>query len=89
MSINFNPNLPPNDSLEPWEIDAKVAGRNAETRHLTEKAYKTGGVPDSAAERAANHSSVTRQTAEAKKDRRDAKTWSKAKRVWGEGDDDE
>ncbi len=89
MPINFNPNLPPNDSLEPWEIDAKVAGRNAETRQLTEKAYKTGGVPDKAAERAANHSSITRQTAEAKKDRRDAKTWWKGKNVWSEGGDDE
>jgi hypothetical protein len=88
MTIKFNPNLPPNDSLEPWEIEAKIAAKNAETRALTERAYKTGGVPDRAAERAAGHSSVTRQTPEAKKDRRDAKTWWKAKNAWGDDDDE-
>lgn len=80
MAINFNPNLPPNDSLEPWEIRAKVAARNAETEDLAKKAYEAGGVPPSAAERAARHMSVTRQTPEAQKDIRDARTWWKAKR---------
>jgi hypothetical protein len=88
MTINFNPNLPPNDSLEPWEIEAKVAARNAETRHLTEKAWLTGGVPPSAAERAADHASNARQTPEAKKARRDARTSWGAKNV-GSGDCDE
>jgi hypothetical protein len=86
MGINFNPNLPQNDSLEPWEIQAKIAARNAETRHLTEKAYLAGGVPVSAAEAAANHAAIQRQTASAKKATRDARTWWKAKR---DGDDDE
>jgi hypothetical protein len=40
----------------------------------------------SAAQRAAEHSSIQRQTAEAKKARRDAKTWWKAK-FWAEDDD--
>jgi hypothetical protein len=86
MSINFNPRLTPNDSLTPNEIEAKVNARNAETKKLAEQAYLTGGVPVSAAQRAAEHSSIQRQTAEAKKARRDAKTWWKAK-FWS--DDDE
>jgi DNA-binding ferritin-like protein len=84
MTINFNPNLPPNDSLEPWQIEAKVAARNAETRKLTEQALKTGGVPPSTAERAADHSSIARQTPEAKKARRDARTWWRAKNKYSE-----
>lgn len=79
MGIFFNPNLPKNDSLTPGEIQAKVDARNSETRELTEKAYETGEVPPSSAKRAAEHSSVTRQTNEAKKDRRDAGTWWRAK----------
>lgn len=87
-NINYNPNLPPNDSLEPWEIELKANLRNAQTRDLTEKAYIAGGVPNSAAERAGKHSSTMRQTPEAKKDRRDARTWWEAK-SWIEDDDDE
>ena len=87
MSINFNPNLPPNDSLEPWEIRAKVAGRNIETRQLAEKAYEVGGVPPSIAERAADNLSVSRETAQAKKSYRDARTWWNAKRKEGDCDD--
>lgn len=83
--INFNPRLTPNDSLTPNEIEEKVNARNEETRRLAEQAYLTGGVPVSAAERAARHSSVQRQTAEAKKARRDAKTWWKAK-FWTDDD---
>lgn len=78
-NINYNPNLPPNDSLEPWEIEARVAGRNSETQHLARKAYEVGDVPPSAAGRASRHMGVTRQTAEAKKDIRDARTWWNAK----------
>ncbi len=89
MSINYNPNLPKNDALEPWQIEAKVAARNAETRHLTEKAYLVGDVPPTTAGRAADHSSVTRQTPEAKKARKDAKTWWKAKNIFDEGCDHE
>lgn len=81
-----NPNLSPNDSLTPKQINEKVAERNKETRDLTEKAYQTGGVPESAAHRAAEHSSIERQTAEGKKARRDADTWHKAKNVWGDDD---
>lgn len=89
MTINFNPNLPPNDSLEPWQIEAKIAARNAETRHLAEQAYLAGGVPPSAAERTAAHSSISRQTPEAKKARRDARIWWKAKNQdWEDGCDD-
>lgn len=80
MAINFNPNLPKNDSLEPWEIRAKIAERNLETQTLTEKAYEAAGVPPSIAERAADHSSVCRKTAEAQKAFRDARIWSEAKR---------
>ena len=80
MPINFNPNLPPNDSLEPWEIRAKVADRNFETRELAEKAYEVGGVPPSIAERAADNLSVSRETAQAQKSYRDARTWYNAKR---------
>lgn len=80
--INFNPRLRPNDSLEPDEIEAKAKERNAKTRELTEQAYKTAGVPVSTSERAADHSSVMRQTAEAKKARRDARTWHKAKNIF-------
>ena len=76
--INYNPNLPPNDALTPSEIEARAARRNEETRHLAEQAYLTGNVPPSAAGRAADHSSITRQTAEAKKARRDAAHWFKA-----------
>lgn len=83
--INFNPRLTPNDSLTPNEIEAKVNARNEETRKLAEQAYLTGGVPVSAAERAAEHSSIQRQTAEAKKARKDAKTWWKAK-FWADND---
>lgn len=86
MAINFNPNLPPNDSLEPWEIEMKVGARNAETRELTEKAWLTGGVPPSTAERAADHASNSRQTPEAKKARRDARTWWRAKNECSEDD---
>lgn len=77
--INFNPHLRYNDSLTPEEIAAKAERRNEETRRLTEQAYLAGDVPVKAAERAADHSSVTRQTAEAKKARKDAATWSDAK----------
>ncbi len=87
--INYNPNLPPNDSLRPAEIQARAEARNAETREMVEKAYLTGGVPVSAAERAADHSSVCRQTAEAKKARRDAATWFKAIVFGGSCDDDD
>ena len=79
-----NPNLPPNDSLTPEQIQEKVDQRNGETRELTNKAYQAGGVPPSAADRAAKHSSITRQTAEAKKDRRDASTWREAKSDGGD-----
>ncbi len=88
MAINYNPNLPPGDSLEPWQIQAKVSARNHETEDLAKKAYEVGGVPPSAAERASRHMSVTRQTPEAKKDIRDARTWWKAKRSKGNCDDD-
>ena len=81
MAINYNPNLPPNDCLLPYQIQDKVDARNAETEALAKKAYEAGGVPPSAAERAARHMSVTRQTTEAKKDIRDARTWWKAKRA--------
>ena len=77
--INFNPNLNHNDSLTPREIERKVEERNAETTELAQKAYEAGGIPPSSAERAANHSSTTRQTNEAKKDRRDASIWWKSK----------
>jgi hypothetical protein len=77
--INFNPNLRKNDSLSPEEIAAKAQHRNAETRDLTEKAYLASDVPPCTAERAAEHSSVMRETAEAKKARRDAGFWSRAK----------
>lgn len=80
MAINFNPNLPKNDSLESWEIRAKIATRNLETQQLTEKAYEAAGVPPSIAWRAADHASVCRQTAEAKKAFRDARTWAEGKR---------
>jgi hypothetical protein len=86
--INFNPNLRKNDSLSPEEIAAKAQHRNAETRDLTEKAYLASDVPPCTAERAADHSSVMRQTGEAKKARRDAAFWSKAKAFWGDHDDD-
>lgn len=82
--INYNPNLRPNDSLEPWEIQARVAARNAETEDLARKAYEVGGVPPSAAENASRHMSVTRQTPQAKKDIRDARTWWKAKNYGAE-----
>lgn len=88
MAINFNPNLPPNDSLIPWDIEANVAARNTETQDLAKKAYEVGGVPPTAAERASRHMGVTRQTAEAKKDIRDARSWWKAKRSEENGDDD-
>lgn len=86
MAINYNPNLPPNDSLELWEIEARVAQRNTETQNLAKKAYEAGGVPPIAAERASRHMGITRQTPEAKKDIRDARTWWKAKRE--QNDDD-
>ncbi len=86
--INFNPSLPPNDSLEPWEIRAKTASRNFETREMVQKAYEVGGVPPSTAERAADHAAVERQTAEAKKAQKDARTWWKAKNESGDCDDD-
>lgn len=88
MTIDFNPNLPPNDSLEPWEIEMKVAARNAETRELTEKAWLTGGVPPSTAKRVADHASNFRQTPEAKKARRDARTWWRAKNECEDCDDE-
>lgn len=79
MAINFNPNLPHNDSLTPDEIQDKVDERNAQTQELARKAYEAGGVPPSAATRASRHQSITRKTAEAKKDIRDAETWYDAK----------
>lgn len=87
MTIFFNPNLPPNDSLTPEQIRAKTDERNAQTREMVNRAYQTGGVPVSSAERAAEHSSVARQTAEAKKANRDARTWWKAKRLEEDCDD--
>jgi hypothetical protein len=79
MGIFFNPNLRQNDALPPSEIEAKVAKRNEETRNLAKQAYETGGVPESSAQRAADHSSVSRQTSEGKKARKDARTWFWAK----------
>lgn len=84
MGIFFNPRLNPNDSLTPAEIEAKVNERNAKTRDLAEKAYLTGNVPVSAAQKAADHASIQRQTAEGKKARRDANTWYKAKNIFGD-----
>jgi hypothetical protein len=78
-NINYNPNLPPNDCLEPWEIENKIAIRNIETRNLARKAYETGGVPPSAAKRTADHSAIARKTPEAMKACRDARTWWEAK----------
>ena len=89
MGVNFNPRLNPNDSLEPHEIEARVNKRNAETRDMAEKAYTTGGVPLSSSQKAADHASVQRQTAEAKKARSDAKTWWKAKNIFGEEEDED
>jgi len=89
MPINFNPNLPKNDSLKPGEIEDRANARNAQTRELVEKAYLTGEVPVSAAERAADHSSIQRQTAEAKKARKDARTWWGAQSDGGSCDDDD
>lgn len=87
-NINYNPNLPPGDSLTPEQIRAKTDERNAQTREMVNRAYQTGGVPVSSAERAADHSSIARQTAEAKKANRDARTWWKAKNYGAECDDD-
>lgn len=81
--INFNPNLRHNDSLSPEEIARRAEQCNENTRQLTEQAYLAADVPPSAAARAADHSSVTRQTGEAKKARRDAATWSRAKLFGG------
>lgn len=87
-NINYNPNLPPNDSLLPYQIEEKVAARNTETQDLAKKAYEVGGVPPSAAERASRHMGTIRQTPEAKKDIRDARTWWLAKRSQEEKNDD-
>jgi hypothetical protein len=86
--INFNPNLRKNDSLSPEQITARADQRNAETRELVEKAYLASDVPITAAERAANHSSITRQTPEAQKARKDASFWAKAKNYLEGHDDD-
>ncbi len=85
--ISFNPNLPQNDSLSPEEIEEKVNERNQNTRDMAKKAYETGGVPESSARRASDHSSITRQTNEGKKARRDAKTWYNAKSSQGDDSD--
>ena len=87
--INFNPNLPSNDALTPAQIESRVEGRNEETRAMAQNAYKTSGVPDSAASNAAAHASIQRQTGEAKKARKDARTWWDAKkRSEDSGEDD-
>ncbi len=78
MGINFNPFLRHNDSLSPEEIQAKVDERNQKTREMVKRAYQTGDVPESAADRAAGHSSISRKTAEAQKANRDAAHWSEA-----------
>lgn len=88
MPIHYNPNLRPNDSLTPEQIRAKTDERNAQTREMVSKAYQSGGVPVSSAERAAEHSSVSRQTAEAQKSYRDARTWWNAKNGEGSCNDD-
>lgn len=85
--ISFNPNLPHNDSLTPEQIEEKVNQRNQDTRDMAKQAYQTGGVPESSAQRASNHSSITRQTNEGKKDRRDADTWYNAQRHQGADSD--
>ncbi|MEG3879308.1 hypothetical protein QT972_18305 [Microcoleus sp. herbarium7] len=85
--IFFNPNLNHNDSLSPEEIEDEVDLRNRQTRDMAKKAYETGGVPESSARRAADHSSTTRQTNEAKKARRDAETWYDAKASQGSDSD--
>jgi predicted AAA+ superfamily ATPase len=85
--INFNPNLNHNDSLDPEEIEEKVNERNRDTRDMARRAYETGGVPESASRRASDHSSITRQTPEAKKARRDAETWHDAKSRQGDDSD--
>lgn len=85
--IFFNPSLPQNDSLTPEEIEERVSERNRDTRDMAKKAYETGGVPESSARRAADHSSTTRQTNEAKKARRDADTWYNAKSNQGDDSD--
>lgn len=89
--INFNPNLPQNDSLTPEQITEKVNKRNQDTRDMAKKAYETGGVPESSSRRASDHSSITRQTNEGKKARRDANTWYEAKayqHCFGDDSDD-
>lgn len=88
MAINYNPNLPPNDSLTPEQIATRVRRRGEETQDLAQKAYEVGGVPPTAAHRAARHMGITRQTPEAKKDIRDAQTWWKAKRSEDGWEDD-
>lgn len=85
--ISFNPNLPQNDSLTPEQIEEKVNERNRDTRGMAKRAYETGGVPESSARRASDHSSITRQTPEAKKARRDAETWYDAKSSQGDDSD--
>jgi hypothetical protein len=88
VPINFNPNLNHNDSLHPHEIEARARKRNFETREMVEKAYLTGDVPVTAAGNAADHSSVHRETAQAKKTRKDARTWWGAQSNDGSCDDD-
>lgn len=86
MTINYNPNLPPNDSLTPHQIKYKVFDKRCKIEQEAYDALIQGGVPVSAAEDAAYSLAWKEENVSNDKAFQDATTWwcAKNKTVkWG------
>lgn len=79
MTINYNPNLPPNDSLTPLQIKRKAFYERFELEQKCFNAFIQGGVPVSAAEEAADTLAWEEGDPSDKKTFQDATTWWCAK----------
>lgn len=79
MTINYNPNLPPNDSLTPHQIKYKVFDKRCKIEQEAYDALIQGGVPVSAAEDAAYSLAWKEENVSNDKAFQDATTWWCAK----------
>jgi hypothetical protein len=79
-NINFNPSLPPNDSLSHKEILAKSSEGREELKEKIAKAYQTAEVPVSTSWAAAEALATGKQAPTHKKAIKDAGLWHQAQR---------
>jgi hypothetical protein len=80
MAINFNPELPPNDSLSHKEIISRAQQGREKLEDQVFKAYQVADVPESTAQRAAEALSTGKQAPTHKKAIKDAGIWHQAQR---------